>query len=181
MTKESLTFLTWHSRIGSNSPFLNSHRLLTKYYENTDNSKNSFSTFHCQALLISKPLSHEKLSSLSFSSPMAKTLISSPPFIGVPLPSLSRHGLRTLPHRGRLVSTRVKLSFHDIPPIHSFHSPVDISAVLTRVEGLLYTLADAAVAADPASSSADAVVQKNNGWFGFISDAMEVVLKVIYC
>ncbi|XP_059430597.1 inner membrane protein PPF-1, chloroplastic-like [Corylus avellana] len=110
---------------------------------------------------------------------MAKTLISSPPFIGAPLPSLSRHGLRTLPQRGRLVTTRVKLSLHDIPPVHSLHSPVDLSAVLTRVEGLLYTLADAAVAADPAASSADAVVQKNNGWFGFISDAMEVVLKVL--
>ncbi|KAE8039030.1 hypothetical protein FH972_011479 [Carpinus fangiana] len=110
---------------------------------------------------------------------MAKTLISSPPFIGAPLPSLSRHGFRTLPQRGRLVTTRVKLSFHDIPPVHSFHSLVDFSAALTRVEGLLYTLADAAVAADPAASSADAVVQKNNGWFGFISDAMEVVLKVL--
>lgn len=109
---------------------------------------------------------------------MAKTLISSPPFIGAPLPSLSRHGLRSLPQRSRLVTTRVKLSFHDLPPVHSFHSPVDFPAVLTRVEGLLYTLADAAVAADPASSSADAAVQKTNGWFGFISDAMEVVLKV---
>lgn len=110
---------------------------------------------------------------------MAKTLISSPPFIGAPLPSLSRHGLRSLPQRSRLVTTRVKLSFHDLPPVHSFHSPVDFPAVLTRVEGLLYTLADAAVAADPASSSADAAVQKTNGWFGFISDAMEVVLKVL--
>lgn len=110
---------------------------------------------------------------------MAKTLISSPPFIGAPL---SRHGFHTLPHRSRLVaSTRVKLSLHDIPPIESFHSPVDFSAVLTRAEGLLYTLADATVAADPAASSADVAGQKSNGWFGFISDAMEVVLKVNIC
>ncbi|CBI16158.3 unnamed protein product, partial [Vitis vinifera] len=49
---------------------------------------------------------------------------------------------------------------------------------------LLYTLADAAVSADPAaagpaSGTADAAVQKNGGWFGFISEGMEVVLKVL--
>ncbi|XP_040994064.1 inner membrane protein PPF-1, chloroplastic-like isoform X2 [Juglans microcarpa x Juglans regia] len=112
---------------------------------------------------------------------MANTLFSSPPFIVKPLPSLSRHGLHVLPHRSRLPSTtRVKLSFHDIPPIDSFPSTFDLSAVITKAEGLLYTLADAVVVADPAaSSSADAAVQKNNGWFGFISDAMEVVLKVL--
>lgn len=110
---------------------------------------------------------------------MANALLSSPPFIGAPLPSLARHGFRSLPHRGRLVSTRIKLSFHEIPPVHSLHSPVDFSAILARAEGLLYTLADAAVAADPAASSADAAVQKNNGWFGFISDGMEFVLKVL--
>ncbi len=49
---------------------------------------------------------------------------------------------------------------------------------------MLYTLADAAVSADPAaagsvSGTADAAVQKNGGWFGFISEAMEVVLKVL--
>lgn len=49
---------------------------------------------------------------------------------------------------------------------------------------MLYTLADAAVSADPAaagpaSGTADAAVQKNGGWFVFISEAMEVVLKVL--
>lgn len=48
----------------------------------------------------------------------------------------------------------------------------------------MYTLADAAVAVDPAASasgeSAATTVQKSGGWFGFISDAMEVVLKVVY-
>ena len=105
---------------------------------------------------------------------MAKNLNSSPPFIGTPLLSL-RHGF--LHSHRRLVSTRVKLSFHkNLPPINSFDSHIDFSAILTRTEGLLYTLADAAVAT--ADSAADAAVQKNNGWFGFISDAMEVVLKV---
>ncbi|KAL4610472.1 hypothetical protein ACB092_08G052600 [Castanea dentata] len=108
---------------------------------------------------------------------MAKTLISSPPFIGTPLPS-PRHGFLHS-HRSRLVSTRVKFSFHEnLPPINPLHSHIDFSAILTRTEGLLYTLADAAVATAD-SAAADAAVQKNNGWFGFISDAMEVVLKVL--
>ncbi|KAL6341060.1 hypothetical protein AAG906_032175 [Vitis piasezkii] len=117
---------------------------------------------------------------------MARTLISSPPFIGKPLPSLSsRHGLlHSLPHR-RLISTRVKFSLHDLPPIHSLDSSsIDFAGIVSRAESLLYTLADAAVSADPAaagpaSGTADAAVQKNGGWFGFISEAMEVVLKVL--
>ncbi|CAL5388932.1 unnamed protein product [Camellia sinensis] len=107
---------------------------------------------------------------------MAKTLISTPSFTGTPFPSLSRHGLRTLPHR-RLISTRVKLSFHELPPIHSFDSSFDFNAIVSRAESLLYTLADASVAVN--SASGDAAVQKNGGWFGFVSDAMEVVLKVL--
>lgn len=46
---------------------------------------------------------------------------------------------------------------------------------------MVYALADAAVAADPSASGTAtdaAAVQKSGGWFGFISDAMEVVLKV---
>ncbi|KAG5566891.1 hypothetical protein RHGRI_002442 [Rhododendron griersonianum] len=113
---------------------------------------------------------------------MAKTLISSPPFITTtPLPSLSRHGLlRPLPRRTtRLLSTRVNLSFHDLPPIPSFDSSADFSAIVSRAEGLLYTLADAAVAVDPAASTDPAAAQKNGGWFSFIADGMEVVLKVL--
>ncbi|XVF05531.1 hypothetical protein REPUB_Repub05bG0180100 [Reevesia pubescens] len=112
---------------------------------------------------------------------MARTLISSQPFIRTPLPSssISRHGgFYTLPHR-RLASTRVRLSFNEIPPIPSFDSSVDFQALFTKAESLLYTLADAAVAADPTAGSTDAAAQKNGGWFGFISDAMEVVLKVL--
>lgn len=109
---------------------------------------------------------------------MAKTLISSPSFIGSPL----RHGLHTLPQR-RLVTTRVKFSFNGLPPIQSFDGSLDLSAIVSRTESLLYTLADAAVAVDSASggaasASADSPVQKSAGWFGFISDTMEVVLKV---
>lgn len=112
---------------------------------------------------------------------MAKTLISSQSFIGTPLPSLPRHHL---PHRTRLVATKVLVSLHEIPPIHSISRNIDFAGIVTRAEGLLYTLADAAVAADPAvaadtaASTTDAAVQKSGGWFGFISEAMEFVLKV---
>ena len=118
-------------------------------------------------------------------SSMAKTLIFSPQFIGAPLPSrFSRHGPCLLPHR-KLLTTRVRVSLHEIPPIHSFDSAIDFNAIATRAESLLYTLADAAViAGDSAASSGadaatDAAAQKNGGWFGFISEAMEFVLKVI--
>ncbi|XP_061373200.1 inner membrane protein PPF-1, chloroplastic [Gastrolobium bilobum] len=107
---------------------------------------------------------------------MAKTLISSPSFIGTPLPSLPRHHFTH--HRTRLVSTKVQFSFHQIPPIQSINHSIDFADIVTRAEGLLYTLADAAVAADSATST-DAAVQKNGGWFGFISDAMEFILKVL--
>ncbi|XP_004294570.1 PREDICTED: inner membrane protein PPF-1, chloroplastic-like [Fragaria vesca subsp. vesca] len=117
---------------------------------------------------------------------MAKTLLSSTPFIGTSLPSLSRRVSYTLPyHRAGngLVATRIKFSLHDVPPINPFDSGVDLSALYTRAEGLLYTLADAAVAVDPSVSGAgDAAVdvpQKSGGWFGFISDSMEFVLKIL--
>ncbi|KAL3653139.1 Inner membrane protein PPF-1, chloroplastic [Castilleja foliolosa] len=100
---------------------------------------------------------------------MARSLISSPSFLGTPFPSLSRHGF--VPH-SRRISTRVKFS---LTPID--HS-VDFSAIVERAESLLYTLADASVAVDGGADSAVAA-QKNGGWFGFISDAMEVVLKVL--
>ncbi|XP_073226168.1 inner membrane protein PPF-1, chloroplastic isoform X1 [Cicer arietinum] len=105
---------------------------------------------------------------------MAKTLISSPSFIATPLPSLHRN---FSPHRTRLV-TKVHFSFHQLPPIQSISHSVDFAGIVSRAEGLLYTLADATVAAD-AANSADASVQKNGGWFGFISDGMEFVLKVL--
>ncbi|KAK6163208.1 hypothetical protein DH2020_000072 [Rehmannia glutinosa] len=105
---------------------------------------------------------------------MARSLISSPSFLGTPLPSLSRHGV--LP-QSRRISTKVKFSLHNLPPIDN---SIDFNAVYERAESLLYTLADAAVAADGGAAASDStagVVQKSGGWFGFISDAMEVVLK----
>lgn len=103
---------------------------------------------------------------------MAKTLISSPSsFLGTPLPSLHRH--HSL-HRTRLV-TKVHFSLHQLPPIQSISHSLDLAGIAARAESLLYTLADATVAAD----SADAVAKKSGGWFGFISDAMESVLKVV--
>lgn len=116
---------------------------------------------------------------------MARTLISSPSFIGTPLPSVPRYHF---PHRATTTRLKVNFSFHQIPPIHdsvthSFH----FDDVFARAEGLLYTLADAAVAtADSAATAAattstdGAAVQKSGGWFGFISEAMEFVLKVMF-
>ncbi|XP_058109724.1 inner membrane protein PPF-1, chloroplastic [Magnolia sinica] len=110
----------------------------------------------------------------------AKTFISPSPFLASPLPSLSRpfHD-RSLLFRPRKFNTRiVKFSFNEIPPLHSLGSAVDFNGIVSRAESLLYTLADAAVVAAHPSADA-AAVQKSGGWFGFISEAMEVVLKVL--
>ncbi|KAE8733754.1 Inner membrane protein PPF-1 [Hibiscus syriacus] len=115
---------------------------------------------------------------------MARTLISSQPFICTSLPSseiFRRCGLCVLPKR-RLASTGVRLSFSEIPPITSLNSSVDFQVLFTKTESFLYTLADAAVAVDPAATAAgstDAAAQKNGGWFGFIAESMEFVLKVL--
>ncbi|XP_077212990.1 inner membrane protein PPF-1, chloroplastic-like [Tasmannia lanceolata] len=111
-----------------------------------------------------------------------KTLISSSSFLTTPLPSLSRPSHeRHLFYRPRKINTKVKFSFNEIPPPHVLDpSLVDFHGIISRAEGLFYTLADAAVATvDSSSGATDAAVQKNGGWFGFISDAMEVVLKVL--
>ncbi|XP_019052823.1 PREDICTED: inner membrane protein PPF-1, chloroplastic isoform X3 [Nelumbo nucifera] len=113
---------------------------------------------------------------------MAKTLISSP-ILTTSLPSLSRHGIHRFPRR-RFGYTSVKFSLHEVPPLHSFDSSIDFHGIVSRAEGLLYTLADAAVAVNSGSDGAaagttDAAVQKSGGWFGFISEAMEFVLKVL--
>lgn len=73
------------------------------------------------------------------------------------------------------------MSFQEIPPLQSFDPFLDLQGIVSRAEGLLYTLADAAVVADPSSATAaNDAAQKNGGWFGFISEAMEVVLKVVH-
>ncbi|XP_078177735.1 inner membrane protein ALBINO3, chloroplastic-like [Carex rostrata] len=107
--------------------------------------------------------------------------------IFTPLSPLStRHGrlfsrtFSTPSQHIKRTGVKVKLSLNDIiPPLGSVD--VDLHALGERIEGLMYTLADAAVvAADPvAGSAADTTTQKNGGWFGFISDGMEVVLKIL--
>ncbi|XP_051134482.1 inner membrane protein PPF-1, chloroplastic isoform X1 [Andrographis paniculata] len=108
---------------------------------------------------------------------MARALISSPTFLGTPLPSLSRHGFVPRPRR---VSTEVKFSLQNLPPVEN---SIDFNAMVEKAEALLYTLADAAVVADGGTAASDsaaaATVQKSGGWFGFISDGMEVVLKIL--
>lgn len=124
---------------------------------------------------------------------MARVLVSSPSsFFGSPLikPSSSlRHSgggggtAQFLPYRSSnklfTTSTTVRFSLNEIPPFHGLDSSVDIGAIFTRAESLLYTIADAAVVgADSAVSADSSAVQKSGGWFGFISDGMELVLKV---
>ncbi|MQL88011.1 hypothetical protein Taro_020555 [Colocasia esculenta] len=117
----------------------------------------------------------------------ARLVASSPSFLAPPLSPLPhRHGRHPSQPlcRPRRAGTRVRMSLHGIPPPLD---SVDIQGIIARAEGILYTLADAAVAADPAAAAAAAggepdaaaAVQKNGGWFGFISEAMEVVLKVL--
>ena len=114
---------------------------------------------------------------------MARVLISSPSsFFGSPLlkpSSSSRHvagGGGSLQFRNKHL---VRFSLNELPPLHG---SVDIGAILTRAESLLYTVADAAVVGGAADSavSTDPAVQKSGGWFGFISDGMELVLKVSF-
>lgn len=57
---------------------------------------------------------------------------------------------------------------------------IDLHEIVARAESFLYTIADAAVVAADGSAVSDSVAaQKTGGWFGFISEAMEAVLKVI--
>ncbi|KAG0580811.1 hypothetical protein KC19_4G201400 [Ceratodon purpureus] len=58
-------------------------------------------------------------------------------------------------------------------------SPEALQALLTRTEGLFFTLADAAVATDPGQVT-DAVVQKQDGgWLGGITNTLELALTFL--
>ncbi|TVU21868.1 hypothetical protein EJB05_31539 [Eragrostis curvula] len=89
-----------------------------------------------------------------------------------PLPSLRSFSRR------RAGACRVRAGLHGLESVGG------LQAALERAEAALYTLADAAVVAADAAAGGDAeqaaaAVQKNGGWFGFISEALEVVLKVL--
>ncbi|CAD6232730.1 unnamed protein product [Miscanthus lutarioriparius] len=114
---------------------------------------------------------------------MAKALLSSSL-----LPALPRAAARQLLlpplrlRRGRRAASAcaVRAGLHGLDSVGGPH----LQAALERAEAALYTLADAAVAAADAASGGDAgqaaaAAQKNGGWFGFISEALEVVLKVL--
>ncbi|XP_078446514.1 63 kDa inner membrane family protein [Wolffia australiana] len=101
-------------------------------------------------------------------------------FVASPLSTsrLRGHHLRLPPFGPLRLDTRVRASFHGIPPPNDLGSFSDLHGLLERAEGILYTIADAAVAADPAAVE-PAAVQKAGGWFAFIADGMEIVLKVL--
>lgn len=42
-----------------------------------------------------------------------------------------------------------------------------------------YTIADSPASSSVIGAAADTTAQKNGGWFGFVSDAMVFILKVI--
>lgn len=57
-------------------------------------------------------------------------------------------------------------------------TPDALQGLLSRTEGLFFTLADVAVATDP-SQVTDAVVQKQDGgWLGGVSNSLEIALTV---
>nr|ACG39675.1 inner membrane protein ALBINO3 [Zea mays] len=117
---------------------------------------------------------------------MAKALLSSsllPALPGAAGGSRSAARPMLLPplrlRRGRRAASacEVRAGLHGLDSVGGPH----LQAALERAEAALYTLADAAVAAAGAGADAGqaAAVQKNSGWFGFISEALEVVLKVL--
>ncbi|KAJ7532043.1 hypothetical protein O6H91_14G069800 [Diphasiastrum complanatum] len=55
-------------------------------------------------------------------------------------------------------------------------TPGMVQGMMTRVEGALYTLADAAVASDAAT---DAAQKQDGGWLGGVTDALENFLKIL--
>jgi YidC/Oxa1 family membrane protein insertase len=81
--------------------------------------------------------------------------------------------------RRRAAACAVRAGLHGLDSLAGPH----LQAALERAEAALYTLADAAVVAaaggGDAGEAAAAAAQKNGGWFGFISEALEVVLKVM--
>ena len=114
---------------------------------------------------------------------MAKALLSSPSSLLPALPRASSGGaaglllpLRLRPGRRRAAACAVRAGLHGLDSLGGPH----LQAALERAEAALYTLADAAVvAADAAAGGGDAgqaatAVQKNGGWFGFISEAVAV-------
>lgn len=74
------------------------------------------------------------------------------------------------------MKVKVRFSLQQLPPPDQLEAYVDIPRLVSRAEGLLYTLADAAVA----TSDSVAPAQKTNGgWFAFIADGLEGFLKVL--
>jgi hypothetical protein len=57
-------------------------------------------------------------------------------------------------------------------------SPEALQGLLTRTEGLFFTLADAAVATDPSQVTNAAVPKPDGGWLGGITNSLELALTV---
>jgi len=57
-------------------------------------------------------------------------------------------------------------------------SPEALQGLLTRTEGLFFTLADAAVATDPSQVTNAVVPKQDGGWLGGITNTLELALTV---
>uniref|UniRef100_A0A0C9RKW1 TSA: Wollemia nobilis Ref_Wollemi_Transcript_13121_1900 transcribed RNA sequence n=1 Tax=Wollemia nobilis TaxID=56998 RepID=A0A0C9RKW1_9CONI len=81
----------------------------------------------------------------------------------------------------RRAGVKVQFSLQQVPDPGIVDAYVDdIQGLVSRAEGLLYTLADAAVTtSDSTAGTGTAAVQKNGGWFGFVADGLEGFLKVL--
>ncbi|GJN05803.1 hypothetical protein PR202_ga23468 [Eleusine coracana subsp. coracana] len=112
---------------------------------------------------------------------MAKALLSSSLLPSLPRASTAAVGARLPPlpslrslGRRRAGACKVRASLHRLESVGG------LQAALERAEAALYTLADAAAGGGAGDAGeAAAAVQKNGGWFGFIAEALEVVLKVL--
>lgn len=59
-------------------------------------------------------------------------------------------------------------------------APTAVHGVVSRVEGLLYTIADAASVATNAATATETTVEKQDGgWLGGLTDALELILKFL--
>lgn len=97
-----------------------------------------------------------------------------PQTLALPLPLPSPRGFSAPPClRSRSRSRRPRLR-----PVAAL-GPADAGDLLGRVEAFLYTVADAAVSAEPVVTAADGGTKEAAGdWLSGITSSMETVLKV---
>ncbi|KAI4368465.1 hypothetical protein MLD38_017021 [Melastoma candidum] len=114
--------------------------------------------------------------------------MTSPFSLAVSAPNLRLFPLSPFPRRG-FVFPSAQPSFHRsilcVPRLgfsHHHHDfPPELSHLLSKAEGFLYTLADAAVSSSssPDLVAADSSAKQSSDWLSGITDYLETVLKVL--